>query len=831
MNHTFGSYWIGRFSLSAIVSMMAVAFGARAYGEVSELRLVPELAAKQIRFLASATTPAQVQREIEYFAAMGSRIPGYPGAEQAYQHVLNRFRRLELHDVRTDTFSVEVPVDAGMSDVVVSGTTGRRLHAWCLWPNGVRTPTTPPGGLVGSLIYGGGGTWAELDQKPVADSIVLLDFGSGQNWVNAASLNAKAILFFNNGNVSRAEAEQKFLSIPLDVPRFWIAEEAADLMLQRIAEEEAKGSRPNCRVEARMDWKTVPAYNVFGWLPGLDESMPAGSRKDPQKWKDQTLIVHAYYDAMSVVPALAPGAENAAGITALLQVAEVLARFRPDCTVIFLATSAHFSGMEGIDDFLFRHNRGSEHFLDLMTEGERIEFDLMLSLDLSSHGTSTTLVPGGTFYGMGLEDAAVTSLLPISGRLSRVAQQIFGDTLRHVVAESVLMPMASEAASFVGHKALAMVTVGDERSLVDTPLDTADRVDYESLAKQIQTLTGIVIWAAKDPDLLRPTGPELEDYGHSLVGTVNSLGDDEAATPVQDALVTYVQPGSESAFGVRRMIVERTDGDGRFRFDIMRNRRTNTIKAYKLNPETGAIAMAPDRGTQGGGRFSMEQPWGRRENEMNQVVFDSQVLQFIGAGHRLSVVDHVQVLNDDEGALPWGMDTIEENSVGSGGLSVAAVAYGPRRSRLRLSMRSGSANEPYQLRGGPEGWLQEPPPADVVSDSLLKTIESAGFSASRGTVRAADLEAVRDIWVSDEVRIRLLAEYDIQSEAFLAAHEQLRLLLLEAESHLQALRYGDYNAAVDKAWGLTDHNYQEIRSRSTQTIFSAFFYLAKKFGS
>ena len=81
---------------------------------------VPELAARQIRFLASTTTPARVQQLIERFAAMGSRVPGYGGAEEAARFVRSSFRSLGLRDVRVDTFEVVVPVDTREGDLFVS---------------------------------------------------------------------------------------------------------------------------------------------------------------------------------------------------------------------------------------------------------------------------------------------------------------------------------------------------------------------------------------------------------------------------------------------------------------------------------------------------------------------------------------------------------------------------------------------------------------------------------------------------------------------------------------------------------------------------------------
>ena len=66
------------------------------------------------------------------------------------------------------------------------------------------------------------------------------------------------------------------------------------------------------RIHGRVDWETRQAYNIYAWLPGMDDAMPAGTRESEQAWNEQTIVVQAYYDAISVVPGRAPGAENAA---------------------------------------------------------------------------------------------------------------------------------------------------------------------------------------------------------------------------------------------------------------------------------------------------------------------------------------------------------------------------------------------------------------------------------------------------------------------------------------------------------------------------------------
>ena len=82
--------------------------------------------------------------------------------------------------------------------------------------------------------------------------------------------------------------------------------------------------------------------------------------------------------------------------------------------------------------------------------------------------------------------------------------------------------------------------------------------------------------------------------------------------------------GGNSVGGVRTLILDQADENGRFRFDIMRNRYSNTIKAYEIG-RSGNIVSAPDMGQDGNETYPMEHDWGWWENEMLQVLCLSAV--------------------------------------------------------------------------------------------------------------------------------------------------------------------------------------------------------------
>jgi hypothetical protein len=805
--------------------------------EPVDARLVSEKDALELRALSEGITSAVVQSEIERFAAFGSRVPGYPGERQAYEYIRQRFGELGLQDVKSDEFEVTVPLDKGAELRLPNG---QRQRVYALWPNGVRTSSLPAGGVHGPLVYGGRGDLEALDGQPLDGAIALLDFDGGQNYLNLATLGARAIIFFDNGGVNREQAADKFLKVPVDVPRFWIEREEALALLAKMEEGPFE-----VNLEGQMDWEAVKARNIYGWLPGSAEMLPAKSREGDQAWKDQVIVIQAYYDAISVVPALAPGAENAAGIVALLQLAETLAKHRPQYSVLFLATSGHFEGLEGINDFLYRHSRQSEYFRERMSVEDRIDFDLMLSLDLSSHGDRSVSFGMGTFYNPTWQtDNYIKYMLkPYSKRLSLAVEEVFADSTRHY--EGITPPkrtwknympiplaFASEAAAFVGQKALALSTANDARERVDTPLDLPQAMNMENLTRQIRTIAAMLAWAGRDAELLKPGKLELEDYGHSLAGSIYWFDRDVnfavPKAPVAKSLVTYQQQGPNSVGGVRSLMVRQADEEGRFRFDIMRNRYDNTIKAYELDAR-GQIVSAPDMGQDGNETYPMLHPWGWWENEMLQVLFKCRALSLFETvdSRYLSVLDHVTVLDDRDG-MPqsWGADFVERQSNEEGKVTLASVVYAPPDTRVKVLMSTSLFGVRYLLSGAPAELLENPLEPEAIDDGALKSALGRGYPVNEGVVLRPGYAAARDMWVLDDVRIKQLARYGVRNGKFMRLHEEARAALVEAGEHLKARNYSKFKAKTREAWGLEGRGYPDIKATADDTVYGVIFYFA-----
>ncbi|MCH2662132.1 M28 family peptidase, partial [bacterium] len=309
----------------------------------------PLAAAVDFAELAQTAPVERVRQTMDYFAGLGSRVVGYPGADAAARHLQERFREVGLDDITVHEYDVSIPIDKGGFLQVADSDEKVQLHG--LWPNLVKTSTLPEGGIDGRLVDAGGGEYADMDGIDIEGAVALMDFNSGDAWLNAAYLGARAIVFIEPDSTVYLEGEKKFLTMPLDLPRFWVSRQAGERLRGQIA---AAGELP-VHLEYRMDWERRPAWNILGTIPGYDPLM-----------KEDVIVLEGYYDAMSVVPALAPGAEQASSVTALLELARYFREHPPARTVIFLATSAHHLGLRGVDDFIQRYLRKEDPFIDHM---------------------------------------------------------------------------------------------------------------------------------------------------------------------------------------------------------------------------------------------------------------------------------------------------------------------------------------------------------------------------------------------------------------------------------------------------------------------------------
>lgn len=275
---------------------------------------------------------SRVRKDIEVLTACGSRVAGYPGAQKAEQYVRQRLEGLGYTNLTVQEFDIVSPVDRGCS-LEVEG--GRSLQLYSVWPNLVCTSTVIPGEVDGPVVYAGQGYLEEMNGSPIDGAIVLMDFNCGTRWLNAAMLGASAVVFIEPDETTRQDAEEKFSRVPVDFPRFYITQDEVAELLARVKRSEPGAVR--ARISARVDWVECPVRTFIALLPGSDPELAR-----------ESIVLQAYYDSMSVVPAIAPGAEQACTMAGFLAIAEALAKDPPARSVVLVASPGHFAGLAGM---------------------------------------------------------------------------------------------------------------------------------------------------------------------------------------------------------------------------------------------------------------------------------------------------------------------------------------------------------------------------------------------------------------------------------------------------------------------------------------------------
>lgn len=406
---------------------------------------------------------ARIEHTVTYLSSVGSRIAGYPGCDLAATFVEQQFQEIGLKRVRREPFEIVVPIDHGSHLELTDS--GQRFELQALWPNGVRTTTIGPPGYSGALIYGGIGTWPELNGQELEGRVVLLEFNSAQRWLEMASHGAHAIIFIEPEATSTRQAGEKYANAPLHIPRFWINCRERRALRQRLIEEQEL----SIELHSRMDWEQRATWNILGTITGTDPELAA-----------DTIVLQAYYDGTSVVPELAPSAEVTASVVARLELARHLRRQHPARTIIFVATSAHFQAQQDIVDFLRRHARRHSGYVEQLPEP--LDIDLFIGLDLST-GTDQLGLWSNTdlskltrffspFSRIIMDHASIAARQlgrdPVTALVNGVSP-VKGVTWSSYMPQPLLAD--GQIALSSGLPALTFATVNDARLIVDSPLD------------------------------------------------------------------------------------------------------------------------------------------------------------------------------------------------------------------------------------------------------------------------------------------------------------------------------------------------------------------------
>ncbi len=768
-----------------------------------------------------------------------NRIPGYPGFKEAASYVEEELRQMGVGEVSVQDFNLAVPIDEGATLALEE----EEYPIYPLWPNLLRSSNLPPQGERLELIFAGQGTLEELEGKSIEGKALLLDLNSRDRWIELAGLGAKAFLFYGSGKITKEEAEKKFVSVPLNIPRFWLPNETRDKILRRAQ----RGVE--VLLKCRMRWRNVTGKNILGIIPGAD----------PELSKD-VVIISSYYDSISFIPSLSPGAESSCGVSVLLELAGQLMRKPPKRTVLFLTTSGHFQGMRGISYFiralhLLRKDGKLPEELD--PEGKEAQqikefmgkyFDedmriFFVGLDLSSNGRRIGAFHRGGF----IEERDLhrgRRYLPLGRSLAAESKRIaskYESSWEELYADGVAssqgkgmdsffksrIPFESEVANlFI--PGITFATTDDERRWVSTHHDTLKNLNIEGLTKQANFLLCLLRFLIDDEDLFlgikekeRVHGPIFGravefDRMESIVPDKPIPGAVLALIPACGWNGEFLRSDVKPIFGVRTSAISLAGEEGRFEFLSYLWPGELHLEAFLFDEESGEMTYAPDLGNDGDARYNFRhfKVDARGGVEINYVLFPCASLSLSGFfdPRHLLTLRRIDIYDAGTDNVPqfYGFILPLTTRRDTSYVEPCLMVFGPQGSRLKLTMSLGLIGRSLVLiNASPES-----PEGDGIVMEEEKTLP---FLMEK---------VASDLWQLNEYRRKILSRYGIRSDRLEALHELARTSIQKAAQERKERNWRRYRLEADRAWSYSSRVYPDISSTANDVVRGALFFLA-----
>jgi len=805
-----------------------------------------------------------LERDVRRLSSFSPRLAGYPGAEVTAEYIVQRVEELGLKDVSEggldpglpyrESYWVTVPwVEKQPTLEVVSGDTVLGTYpVYPLWPNLVRTSQLAEEGQTYRMIDGGDGRLATFNGKDIEGTAVLMDFNCGIDWLNAPRLGASALIFVEPEATTRGEAEAKFLRIPINIPRFWIGRSDAYHLQARLKAE----PEVHIRIKCRMSWQRKKAWNIVAEIPGTDPEL-----------SKQTVYLTAYYDAMSIVPQLAPGAESAAGAAALLEMTRVLAKYPPKRTVRVLFNGAHFLGLAGVRNWVANHLdemidgtpvEQDAKFLGLIpykkTVREKLAVNLFLAFDLSTQSERVGVFYKGMFYDQ-REDTDISRKFSDFGRTLREnaglmadwettagfgwdadgqfadgINPIYGKPWRTFIFGKIALD--NEPITLGGGRGAAFVTTDDARHLVDTPFDTLEHVNFRNLHEQTAFLSASLWDVVNDPKMpvdKEPTFGRMSVSGGFAELSVRALAFDPTRSIVADQVVAgsmvVARMSDSTLMGTRGDLVEIVDENGRVHFwgyptiNAYGWRKPTYIEAYHTNEDTGNIDSAPDWGPMGN-RHHPRDPTEffitSGKKEFTLVLFDCVpiALYDLVDPQSLTTLRYIKVYDGMTDAEPrrYGL-TVPHPEPWRGHVEDVALVFADKGQRVKVMMGLGA--------GSVRMLLLNSDTIDKEHRSGLGYLADEPFALSHTPLRVTE-----DMWTLDQVRMEKLEGFRIVNDIVWDLHKTAGGLMAEAREALDKKDYELADAKARAAWGYEARAYPAVLSTMNDVVKGVLFYLA-----
>jgi len=772
----------------------------------------------------------EIESHVGVLSSFESRMTGYPGSSAAADYIHEVLESYGLTVFR-QRYSVAVPIDHGASVSLLDedGKVERSIEAYAIWPNLIQTSRIPANAVFnGQLIYAENGELSDLSGKIIKDTIVLMEFNSGDNWLNAAKLGAKAVIFIAPTETSYTEARGKFLRTPIHFPRLYVSRQDGITLRERALSDSVKVG-----ISLNMRYEMLEAENVVGVVNGTVSP-------------EDIIVVAAHYDTWSIVPRLAPGADEATATASLLELARYFAANPPKKTLWFVALSGHYQALAGAREFTERFFFG----------GKKIW--AFVGLDFSTDGSQVATLYRGHMYDFGgggvvlrwkrwLEPRIFNVYIPAlegqQGKSYGVQSGFLGFTYGWWGSIPVPYMLDSEPFAIAHGLGFTIRTNGVRRLHWGHPLSS--EVNFENLWPQVEVASAIISGLANE-DAIEPT-PDPQRYLFTAAG-----GDIAGFLTVEGRVLYYnISRGWYNPFPNALCVMLRIDKsfssypfstiitvtDQRGRFTVVGasgygyGHGYGTVdqwnfEAYHINEETGLIDYAPDYGQYGRSVVQFSYSLNTHPYKVTTVLFKS------ASAVLFDVIDPI-------GLQPkLFFDPRFENAQHSWSPSAGVVGGGGGwwsptiavRGRWSFSIYDFSTISEYIMWGEYSAGFENvamifiPPGTRFMA--LYRTTQIVGvltntsdaYPQGRGFLIGPDEELripltahqfVRDISYMTNDRYSKLRASSLRSPVAERNMEELAEHLSRAEDALSASKYDDAYSELALAWGWAARSYQE----------------------
>lgn len=342
--------------------------------------------------LVSRAARADLRASIELLTkGAADRSAGSEGAAKNADDLARQLGAITGVPVRRQGFLLALPMVEKCAAVDrTAGAENAGVPLWPLLPSGGQAASLPPEHATADLLYVKDGTLAALRGKDLRGRFVAMEMTSGQlAWQTSASLGARAIVFLGDDKSTIHSFLEKATHLPVGIPRFYCDDAAAVAKIRA-------GTVKSLAIDVAVRWREKRLENLFCFLPG--HFSPG-----------QFVIVQARYDASSQVMGRAPGATQAAGAAALLDLAERLRTTPEHPPILFLLTAG--------DEW---NGRGTRAALDLISPAYKTVGDAAVELRKRSDDVGNRL-KASLLISAGIRKIAGGDLRPLNDPETRTA--------------------------------------------------------------------------------------------------------------------------------------------------------------------------------------------------------------------------------------------------------------------------------------------------------------------------------------------------------------------------------------------------------------------------